>query len=61
MKRLRKKREVAVRVCPNCAFLSHRPIEECPRCGARMATDREENVADKTTADSFPASDPPSY
>lgn len=56
-----KKEKVRARVCPNCAFVSERPIERCPRCNATMAKDREENLSDKAGADSFPASDPPSH
>jgi rRNA maturation endonuclease Nob1 len=48
-------------VCPNCAFISDEPLECCPRCGARVSVERDENVADKASADSFPASDPPQH
>lgn len=60
MKKLRAKR-VTARICPNCAYVSRRPVKRCPRCNTEMAKDRGENLADKTSADSFPASDPPSY
>ena len=49
------------RVCPNCALISREPVDRCPRCNARMAKQRDENVVDKTGADSFPASDPPQH
>jgi len=54
-------RETDARVCPNCALIVRKPVERCPRCQALMSTDRDENVVDKTGADSFPASDPPQH
>jgi uncharacterized paraquat-inducible protein A len=54
-------RRTRARVCPNCAYLSKKPVKRCPRCDTEMAKDREENLTDKRSADSFPASDPPSY
>ncbi len=55
------KGKVSARVCPNCAYVSEKPVKCCPRCNTEMAKDRTDNVVDKTSADSFPASDPPSY
>jgi hypothetical protein len=60
-KRAPRKRKAGARVCPNCAFISDEPLECCPRCGARLSVGRDENVADKASADSFPASDPPQH
>lgn len=58
----RKRKPTAeARVCPNCAFIADTPLDRCPRCGAKMAVSRDENVADKASADSFPASDPPQH
>jgi uncharacterized paraquat-inducible protein A len=53
--------KVQARVCPKCAFVSEKPIEHCPRCKTKMAIERSDNLADKSSADSFPASDPPPY
>jgi len=58
---MKSRQKVRARVCPNCAYVSEKPIPRCPRCNTEMAKDREENVRDKTGSDSFPASDPPSY
>lgn len=55
------------RVCPNCAATlpprtANTPLpERCLRCGAEIPEDLGQNIADKSSADSFPASDPPSY
>ncbi|MEX2395243.1 MAG: hypothetical protein WD826_12275 [Actinomycetota bacterium] len=57
IKRLRTR----ARVCPNCALILDRPLKRCPRCDAPISKEREDNIADKTGADSFPASDPPPY
>lgn len=59
MKRQDKRK--GARVCPACAYVSDKPVKCCPRCNAEMAKDRDDNMADKSSADSFPASDPPSY
>ena len=53
--------KVKTRVCSNCAMILDKPVKRCPRCNAPIAKERDENVADKTSADSFPASDPPPY
>jgi uncharacterized paraquat-inducible protein A len=55
------KKQTKARVCPNCAYVTEKPEKCCPRCNTEMAIDREENLADKTGADSFPASDPPPH
>ena len=56
-----RKAKVKARVCPNCALIMDKPVNRCPRCNAAIAKTREDNVAEKTSADSFPASDPPPY
>ncbi len=59
--RARKKKAAEARVCPNCAYIADEPLERCPRCGARMSVQKDDNIADKASADSFPASDPPQH
>ena len=53
------------RICPNCsAVIDNDDIDPderlCPECGAELP-DEDEALTDKSSADSFPASDPPSY
>jgi uncharacterized paraquat-inducible protein A len=59
--RARKQASTTSRVCPNCAMILDQPVKRCPRCDAQVPTQREENIVDKTSVDSFPASDPPQY
>jgi uncharacterized paraquat-inducible protein A len=59
--RVKKTGKATSRVCPNCALIVREPVECCPRCNTRMAVEHDENLVDKTSADSFPASDPPPY
>jgi uncharacterized paraquat-inducible protein A len=56
-----KRVKTRARICPNCAQILDRPMKCCPRCNTTISKQREDNVADKTAADSFPASDPPPY
>ncbi len=47
--------------CPQCDARIERTTDRCPECGSRIEPDHDENLADKSSADSFPASDPPSH
>ncbi len=46
--------------CPQCGTRAKAEAKRCPECGTALA-EPESNIVDKASADSFPASDAPSY
>lgn len=48
-------------VCSNCALIVDEKVERCPRCNAKLEWEHKDALVDKASADSFPASDPPSH
>jgi predicted amidophosphoribosyltransferase len=51
-------------VCGNCGTELHQDDKACPGCGIprqQALAERDDQLADEASEESFPASDPPAY